>query len=175
VAVGVDPRDRQDFAELYGTHQTSLYRFFVRRVGPIDAEELVAQVVLEAWAGRRGFDPERGDAGGWLFGIAHNVLRRHWRTAARRARAAAALPRPDDDLVDELALAGRLDAWVAAGRVRVALSTLSPIDREVLELCGAGRTPTEIAAALGVAPGTVKSRLSRARHRLARRVDHATL
>lgn len=170
----MDPRDRVGFAELYADHRSELSRFFARRVSSTDAEELVAQTVAEAWAGRGGFDPDRGEPAAWLFGVAHNVLRRHWRTSSRRDRAYAAIAVPGAEVLDEMAVVRRVDARASAQHVSQAMGRLSPIDREVLTLRGAGRTNAEIAARLGLTPGTVKSRLSRARKRLESRVGVAS-
>jgi RNA polymerase sigma factor (sigma-70 family) len=93
----------------------------------------------------------------WLYGIARNVLRAHWR-ASRGADhpAAAEAVDPWDDVVDRLDSAAR--AQVLASAVRA----LPPGERDVLLLV-AWEQLTPAAVALGVPPGTARSRLHRAR------------
>jgi RNA polymerase sigma-70 factor (ECF subfamily) len=120
---------------------------------------------------RRRRRPERG--GGsltpWLFGIAthkaHNANRGLRRRLAFLARSPE--PRPVEDFSDETA--GRVDDARRLALVHGALRRLGRADREVIALCvGAGLDYQQAAEALGIPVGTVRSRLSRARARLAR-------
>lgn len=161
------------FDAVYAQNVDSIYRFLVRRVGPDLAEELTSQTFLEAIVSRDSFDPERGSQPAWLFGIAVNVLRRHYRREQRGMRAMAALaarlPRAEalGDGVDEDALADRLVAGQRWGTVAPALAGLAPAERDVLLLYAwAEMSYGDIAAALDVPVGTVRSRLNRARSRL---------
>jgi RNA polymerase sigma-70 factor (ECF subfamily) len=150
VATGIS---ETEFEQLYEQQLPRVYGYLARRVGATLAEDLAAQTFYEAWVSRDRYDTSRGAAVGWLFGIATNLLRRHRR-------------REDSQL--------RL--MVAAGwrHVAEALADLSPIDRDILALAGWPRlTYEEIAEALGLPIGTVKSRLSRARRHLARRLSPA--
>jgi len=137
---------------LYDRHGAALYRFGVRLLGdPQLAEELVQETFLRVWRGAGRFEPGRGAVRGWVFAIARNVATdlHH-----RRARDAAT-----PVVEDAGALDGRLDEVLLEVTVREALDTLSPAHREVLELAyQQGLAQSEVARALGVPLGTVKSR-----------------
>jgi len=100
-----------------------------------------------------------------LYGIAANLLRRHRRTEGRRLRAYArhaGQPQDGWDEADE-----RLDSLAAGPQLARALASLRPDQREVLLLFAwADLGYEEIARALDVPVGTVRSRLSRARERV---------
>ena len=138
------------------------------------AEDLTAQVFVEAWAGRDRYDENHGGSVGWVFGIATNLLRRHHRQEATQLRAFARVGVDPTDTFDEDAVVDRImvrDGWK---RVAAALSDLSDIDRDILTLAGwAKLSYDDIASALELPIGTVKSRLSRARTQLARRLASA--
>jgi RNA polymerase sigma-70 factor (ECF subfamily) len=69
--------DAAAFAVFYRRHEDAVLRFAVRRVRRADvAADLTAETFARALASRRTFDPTRGDARGWLFGIARHVLAR---------------------------------------------------------------------------------------------------
>ena len=105
----------------------------------------------------------------WLYGIAANVVAKHHRSEARRFRAMARVPaeRPLDDDPAERAVAAA-DAGARWTRVMDAIGTLPEAERQVLLLFAWEELSyDEIALALGVPVGTVRSRLSRGRARLA--------
>jgi len=108
----------------------------------------------------------RWTRGQWLFGIAANLIRRHWRTERRRLRAYARTG--VDPIGDEAAeVERRVDAVAAAPAVAAALASLGAGEREVLLLFAwADLSYDEISTALGIPVGTVRSRLSRARARV---------
>jgi RNA polymerase sigma factor (sigma-70 family) len=119
-------------------------------------------VWVRAFAGRGGYDPAYPDAGPWLFGIARNVLRSHWRTSlAAEHPAGAGHPAaedPWDDVID------RLDGPVRSRTLLSAVHALPSAERDVLLLVAWEQlTPAQAATALGVPPGTARSRLHRAR------------
>jgi RNA polymerase sigma factor (sigma-70 family) len=67
--------DAAAFAEFYGRHEDAILGFFLKRSGKADvAADLTAEVFARALEGRRRFDLRKGDARGWLFGIARNLL-----------------------------------------------------------------------------------------------------
>ena len=160
-----------DFEVLYAEQVGRIYGFLARRVGASFAEDLTAQVFVEAWASRDRFDAGQGGAVGWLFGIATNLLRRHHRREDTQLRAFARVGVDPTDTFDEDAVVDRLmvrDGWQ---RVAALLAELSDVDRDILTLAGWAKLSYEdIAAALELPIGTVKSRLSRARTLLARRL-----
>jgi RNA polymerase sigma factor (sigma-70 family) len=159
----------EDFEAVFREHFAPVYRFIARRVGKALAEDLAAEVFVTAFRRRAAYQPERGSMRSWLYGIATNVVRGHWRDEqqlfefeARVARdSLGPLPAAAQfaDAADERVIAAKL-----APRIAGALAALSREQREVLLLhAGAGLSHEEIAAALGIAQGTARSRLSRAR------------
>jgi RNA polymerase sigma-70 factor (ECF subfamily) len=161
-----------DFEQLYEEQLRRVYAFLARRVGPTLAEDLAAQTFYEAWVGRSRYDPRRGGAVGWLFGIATNLLRRHRRREDSQLRAFARVGVDPIDQLDESSIVDRLMVHAGWQHVAAALADLSPIDRDILTLAGWARLSyDEIADALDLPMGTVKSRLSRARRHLARRLS----
>jgi RNA polymerase sigma-70 factor (ECF subfamily) len=155
------------FAGVFERHHAAIHRYLARRLGADLADELAAETFAVAFAKRGRYDLAVADARPWLFGIATKLAHRHWRREERELRAYArtgvdpAAPAPDD------AVAARADS-VRAGRVLAAgLAALTAKERDVLLLSTWQQlAQPEIAVALGIAPGTVKSRLHRARTRL---------
>jgi RNA polymerase sigma-70 factor (ECF subfamily) len=103
----------------------------------------------------------------FVLGVGLNVLRNQSRSARRHRAALARLPAcehlPDfaDEVVERIADAEQVAA------ARTALDALNRAERDVVLLCGWSELNSAAAAEiLGVAPGTVRSRLSRARARL---------
>jgi RNA polymerase sigma-70 factor, ECF subfamily len=155
--------DAARFGEIFDRHFAEINRYPARRVGTQLADEIAAETFVVAFRARGRYDPAAADARPWLFGIAANLLRRHWRTERRRLRAYARTG--VDPVGDECSdVERRLDADAAAPALAAALASLSANEREVLLLFAwADLSYAEISAALGVPPGTVRSRLSRAR------------
>ncbi len=159
---------QEDFEAVFREHFASVYRFIAQRVGKVLAEDLAAEVFVTAYRRRAVYQPERGSLRSWLFGIATNVVRGHWRDEQQllelNARLTRASPRPLPaaqfaDAADERVITAAL-----APRIAGALAALNREQREVLLLYAwAGLSHEEIAAALGIARGTARSRLSRAR------------
>jgi len=158
--------DPHAFGAIFERHFDAVYGYARRRVGADLAEEVATEAFVRAYDRRRTFDSERSDARPWLLGIAANVLRRHWRTERRRHEAYARVG-GDADAVPEAAL---------RSEVVVALDNLSRDERETLFLFAvADLSYEEIAEALDVPIGTVRSRLARARGRVRRHLgEHPT-
>lgn len=162
-AIARSLRHPATFERVFERHFAVLFRYLRRRVGPHIAEDLVAETFTRAFAARRTYDTARPDARPWLFGIATNVLRAHWQHDLRPAVAPASGPGFDETAASD----GRLDAAAAVAERAAALRTLPAEQREVLLLVAVAElTYEETAQALGVAVGTVRSRLSRARAHL---------
>ena len=154
------------FAALFDAYAAALLRYAASRLGPAPAEDIVAETFLVALQHRDRYDRSRADIGPWLFGIATNLLRRHVRQQQRRQRAESDLfQRSDVDAPDPIATApDRIDARSVVRRLAAALDHLSDGDREVILLVAVAQLDTvEVAQALGIPPGTVRSRLHRAR------------
>jgi RNA polymerase sigma factor (sigma-70 family) len=120
-----------------------------------------------AFAKRRRYDLAAENAGPWLFGIATRLASRHWRREERELRAYSRTGVDPAAPSHEERSAARADSAAAAPALAAALASLSRDERDVLLLYAwADLGYPEIAAALSIAPGTVKSRLHRARGRV---------
>jgi RNA polymerase sigma-70 factor (ECF subfamily) len=158
-------RDR--FETVFDRHYEHIHAYAARRLGPDLAEDVAAETFLVAYDRRSGYDPQRADARPWLYGIASNLIMRHARAESRRYKALARSVEPATRPDDADAVAGRVDAAGVRGRLAAALAGLSLADRDVLLLVAwAGLSQAEAAEALGVPPGTVRSRLHRARQEM---------
>jgi RNA polymerase sigma-70 factor (ECF subfamily) len=140
------------FEELFELHFDPIYGYLARRLGADLAADLAAETFTRAFASRRSYDAARGDVRAWLFGIANNLVRRHYRDEERRLRALAQMQIPAGEPATE-------DVWIAD-----ALAALPGEERDVLLLFAwVELSYGEIAAVLEVPVGTVRSRLHRAR------------
>ncbi|MEU9344454.1 RNA polymerase sigma factor [Streptomyces sp. NPDC048278] len=169
--------DHDAFAALFDAYARSVYNHAYRLTGDwTTAEEAVSLTFLEAWRLRTALDADGGSPRPWLLGIATNVVRNQRRAARRHSAALARLPReePVRDFADEVA--GRVDDAAQLALVRTALAKLRRPEREVLALCvWSGLDYAAAAEALGVPVGTVRSRLSRARAKLAKHLEPARI
>ena len=154
--------DLSAFDAVFDRHFDDIHRFVARRLGRDVADDLTATVFVEAYAGRASYDAGAGPVRPWLFGIATNLMRRHHRTEERRLRAYAR--HGVDPIAADPGDLERVDATGDGPRLARALAKLARRDRDVLLLYAwADMTYDDIAQALGVPVGTVRSRLSRAR------------
>jgi RNA polymerase sigma factor (sigma-70 family) len=161
---GPDPA--VEFGRLFDTYARPLHGYLARRVGADSAHDLVSETFLVALNQRHAYDPRRGVVRSWLYGIATNLLRRQVRQEVRGLQAVArsAGHAPGHAASHEGRVADRLDAAALAARLAGALAELSEGDRDVLLLTSwAGFDSTEVADALGIPVGTVRSRLHRVR------------
>jgi RNA polymerase sigma factor (sigma-70 family) len=165
IAASLDRPER--FEGVFERHAPAIYRYLRRRVGKELAEELTAETFLRAFRSRRRFDRRRESALPWLYGIATNLLRMHRRAEQRRLRAyARAVWNGRDDDIDRL-----IDSAALRPALAEALASLPHAQREVLLLhAWAELTHEEIALALDISAGTVRSRLHRGRMHVAERI-----
>ncbi|TQS21073.1 RNA polymerase sigma factor [Microbispora hainanensis] len=155
-------REPEVFADLFDRHAPALRRYVARRLGPSLADDVVSDAFLAAFRRRHRYDPSQPDARPWLYGIAARLIKRHRRVELRFYRA---LVRTGVDEITE-PYADRVDARVSAQQAGLAraLAELSPGDREVLLLVAwADMSYEDVAHALDIPIGTVRSRLHRAR------------
>lgn len=158
--------DRERFAELFDRHYAAVHGFAARRLGRDAADDLAAETFARAFKARGKFDVQRADAAPWLFGIASNLMRMHARSEVRKLRAYA---RSGVDPLDDFA-ASADDRAVADARSRELLNAVAGLakkNREVLLLhAWADLSFAQIAEALEIPEGTVRSRMHRARREL---------
>lgn len=158
------------FDAVFAAEFGPLYRYLGRRVGLDAAEDLAAATFATAYANWERFDQSR-PARPWLYGIAANLLRHHWRDERRMLRAYGRTG-VDPVLGSEDESVSRADASARLRQVAAALADLRPQEREILLLhAWAELSDSEIAAALSLPVGTVKSRLHRTREQLRNRLD----
>jgi RNA polymerase sigma factor (sigma-70 family) len=167
-AVAASLSDSERFEVVFDRHYDAVRRYLQRRCGLDAGEELAAQTFLVAFDRRASFDKTASSARPWLMGIGTNVLRHHLRRERTRLHAYGRVltepPRPD---MDENALA----ASVAAPMVSRALESVVARDRDALLLMVfADLSYDEIAQALHIPVGTVRSRIHRARRSLRERL-----
>lgn len=150
----------QRFRALFTANERDLLGYALRRAdNAADAADVVAETFLVAW--RRIDDVPAGSERPWLFGVAAKVLDNQRRSGWRRGRLSRRL-------AEQLLTHPRTEADARHDDpVSVAMSRLSPEDREVLRLTAwEGLSPAECGVALGISAVTARSRLHRARHRL---------
>lgn len=158
--------DPARFGEIFDRHFSGVLAYVRRRVGVDAAGEIVAEAFTRGFEHRARYVAGGHGARPWLLGIATNLVRDHGRAEARQLRGYTTRDvgvQDGADRADE-----RLDAQATARVVADAIRTLPRKQRDVLLLYAwCDLTPNEIAGALGVPAGTVRSLLSRARVRLA--------
>ena len=160
-----DERDERWLTGLFDDHGRALLAYALRRVAdPPDAADVVAETFSVAWR-RRAEVPTGGEARLWLYGVGRRVLANHHRGERRRSHLA-------DRLRAELAAqlpvtADHAPESATTHVVRAAVTRLPSDERELLWLTAwEGLEPTEIATVMRIPPGTVRSRLHRARQHL---------
>ena len=84
--IAASASDPRSFAAIFDRHFADIDRYLARRVGASLAADLAADTFAIAFRSRARYDPSASDARPWLFGIAANLLRHHWRTERRRLR-----------------------------------------------------------------------------------------
>ncbi len=157
------------FDSAFETEFPALHRYLHRRVGAAAADDLAAETFTTAFRRWDSFDQSR-PLRPWLYGIAGNLVRHHWRDERRKLRAYARTG-VDPVLVSDGEAIDRIDAHALKPTLAAGLADLRPQDREILLLhAWAELSDHEIAEALSLPLGTVKSRLHRTRARLRNRL-----
>jgi RNA polymerase sigma factor (sigma-70 family) len=165
VAASLEEPER--FAGLFDRHAPAIHRYVSRRLGSDAADDVTAETFLTAFRIRARFDADRAGVRPWLYGIAAKLIGRHRRG---EVKALKLLARSGNDPVAVTwteSADDRIAAQAASGPLAKALAKLSAGDRNVLLLFAwADFTYQEIAQALDIPVGTVRSRLNRARKKL---------
>lgn len=166
--------DPEWFAELFDRHHRRIHHYAARRLGVHVADDIVGETFLAAFRRRAAYDLAQPLARPWLYGIATTLVARHRRAEERYYRAlqrtgADPLPEPLADTVT-----ARVAAESQQRRLAGALAGLSRGDRDVLLLVAWGDLTYEVARALEVPVGTVRSRLHRARRAVRRALGDPT-
>ena len=157
-----------DLEEVYIKHVARIYNFFRYRVGnDQDAEDLTATTFAQAWRNQSAFNPDRGKAIAWLFGISRRRVSRHYRKKK-------ALQFPSDifdmenahletGLVQGSLIEDIADHNVHLEKLHTLLSNLPDRDQELLAMkYGTDMTNREIAKITGLSETNVGTILHRA-------------
>jgi RNA polymerase sigma-70 factor (ECF subfamily) len=162
-AIARSLHDPERFAEVFDRHFAFVHRYIARRAGRERADDLASQTFTVAFSHRGRYRDDLGTARPWLLGIATNLLRADYRSSLRiaslneRLGAEAAVSSSSTALADASA-----DPDDDNG-LSHALRRLDPDQRDALLLHAIGELSyAEIASAVGIPVGTVRSRISRA-------------
>ena len=166
----------EGISELYAEHvDTMLGWFQARTYSGQTAADLCAETFAVALENAAKYDPTRGDAGAWLWGIARNLLRRYHRTEAvdARARARLAIQTPhasedDLDLIDSQSDGERLHDMVEKALDELSPKVAAAVRKRVLE----AKPYSVVAEECDASEATVRVRVSRG---LSTLVDRASL
>lgn len=161
--------DEEAFTSLYRRRQAGVYRFALQMSGSeAVAEDVTQEVFMVLMRDADHFDPERGSLAAYLYGITRNLVLRSF----QKERPLVALDADGEDgeshvhesLVARHDPLGDLTRGETVARVRQAVLALPAHYREVVVLCELHeQSYAEAAATLGLAVGTVRSRLHRGR------------
>jgi RNA polymerase sigma-70 factor (ECF subfamily) len=158
-----------EFERLYRANVDTIMGYFARRSrDPHVVADLTSDTFVAVIAAFGTFDPRRGTARAWMFGIARHVYASHCEAHSQQQHKLERLAGRRElapDQVEELL--DRIDAERAGRDLITGLARLPERDRAVIELVDiAGLRPKEAAVALGLTPGAVRMRLLRSRARL---------
>ena len=165
-----------EFELFYRAQVDAITTYFARRsFDPQTVADLTADTFVQAITSFGSFDPRRGSARGWLFGIARRVYAGHCEAHSRHNERVARLAGRRELEPDQITeLLDRIDAEREGRSLVQALSALPAAERALVELVDLdGLTPKEAAAALGLSAGAARMRLMRARAQL-RKTTNAT-
>jgi RNA polymerase sigma-70 factor (ECF subfamily) len=161
--------DPDAFEEIFDRHFDSVRRYAQARIGIDVGEDIAAETFIIAFDQRDRFDPKYGSAKPLLLGIASNLIRHHLRSETNRLKAIARL---DPEATYDVDPTDALDAQRLAPVMLDAIAELNPDQREAfLLLALAELSYDEIAQALKIPVGTVRSRIFHVRRLLRERAD----
>ncbi|MCU0279520.1 MAG: ECF RNA polymerase sigma factor SigK [Candidatus Nanopelagicales bacterium] len=152
--------DEAAYELLFDRHASAAYGLAVRVVRDPDmARDVCQEALLQLWSHASRYDEKQGTVRSWLFTLVHrravDRIRSEQSSSDREKRVGtAAFDRPHDQV------SAAVERSFEIRRVRGALSDLTPLQREAIELAYyRGYTHTQVAEALGIPLGTAKTRL----------------
>jgi RNA polymerase sigma-70 factor (ECF subfamily) len=155
------------FAAIFDRHAPHIQRYLARRLGRQTADDLVAETFLVAFGKRARYDLARTNARPWLYGIATNLASQHNRDEVREYRLRSAIVPDPHPVSHDDRVATQVSAQARHRELAAALADLTAGDRDVLLLIAwEGLSYEEVAQALTIPVGTVRSRLNRARRQV---------
>lgn len=163
--------NRDNFEPIYELYAGPVYRMSLRATGDPDlADDITAKVFLTALEKLHQFRPQRsGSFRSWLFVIAKNAIRDHWRRNHRVQRIYDDAP----DIADESPGPAELVLHrMEFAELREALETLNDRHRTIIEFRLSGLTTAEIAEAMDISIASLKSAQTRAYTRLRTYLEH---
>jgi RNA polymerase sigma factor (sigma-70 family) len=164
------PADRvSQFEALYRANVAAVTAYFARRsADPQTVADLTSDTFVQAIMSFATFDPRKGTPRAWVLGIARRIYAGHCQAHSQQRNKVERLAGRRELAPDEVGeLIDRIDAERAGRELVSGLTMLPAPDRAVVELVDlAGLQPKEAAQVLGIAPGTLRMRLMRARARL---------
>jgi RNA polymerase sigma-70 factor (ECF subfamily) len=167
--------DERALEEVYSRWSSLVFTMARRATGnESDAADITQAVFLSAWRGRAGFESAKGSLPGWLVTITRRRIADHWESISRETRKIDA----ESARLDEEAVAGHAEESVNRVLIADELSQLGEPQRKIIELAFfQDLTHAQIARALDIPLGTVKSHIRRSLDRLRTRleVDHVAL
>jgi RNA polymerase sigma-70 factor (ECF subfamily) len=165
--------DADAFVAIFDRHHDRVYRHALRLTeNRHDAEDITAGAFLELWRRRKSVRVVDGSTLPWLLVTATNLARNLTRGLRRYRTLIATLPRAEVGRSAEDVAVERMEETRLASQVRQALATLSPSDAALISLTMLEHySPAEAALALGISSGAARTRLHRARSRLAGALD----
>jgi RNA polymerase sigma-70 factor, ECF subfamily len=173
IAAIAEAGDRQAFARLFSHYAPRLKTFLSRQgFGASDCDDLIQDTMLAVWRKAAQFDAKTGAVSTWIFTISRNLGIDRRRRIARRLRDDNL---PPSDVDPSPSAEGEIITREEETRVRRAVDRLPTEQAEVIALSFFSQSPqSEIASALGIPLGTVKSRVRLAMNRLRQMLDESS-
>lgn len=165
--------DPEEFAEIFREHRPDIWRHLVSQVGRDLADDLTGETFMRAWTNQQRYDPEVGNVGAWLHGIAANLVRGRWRELARyqetlsRYAGRSDLAAQDEISSERERLAEVFQQDSVTEAARKVFDHLSPAQREVMTLHYIyDLTYARVGELLDMKVSTVRSHIYRGRRKV---------